>query len=180
MSELLPLRPNVCLIIRNRDNRLFLGERVEPLGHWQLPQGGIKSRQTIEEAAIEEAHEELGASRELFGLRGILLYAHSYEWDRVPQHYRGIYRGQHQRFAIIDFLGKDEDIKVDWCVNRKNETAVLELDDDYGQQCDEKDDFIQEFCRWKWCTIGEVMDNCAPLRRKGYRGAFIEYLEKFG
>ena len=178
----LPLRPNVCLLIRNSERRLFLGERIEPPGHWQLPQGGIKSTQSIEVAAIEEAYEELGVPRELFRLRGVLLYAHSYEWDRVPQHYKGVFRGQYQKFAVIDFLGIDNDIKVDWCVNRPIDSEKLsaEISSDQGDQLKSEEDFCQEFNRWKWCTIQEVMDSCSPLRRRGYRGAFMEYMEKFG
>lgn len=175
----LPLRPNVCLIIRNSDRRMFLGERVQPQGHWQLPQGGIKPTQSIEQAAIEEAYEELGVPRELFRLRGVLLYAHSYHWDRVPQHYQGIFRGQHQRFAVIDFLGTDRDIKVDWCVN-KSEPQVELPDPGAASKSVDEEEFCQEFSRWKWCTIQEVMDSCAPMRRRGYRGAFMEYVDKFG
>lgn len=175
MNTQLPLRPNVCLIIRNSDRRLFLGERVKPQGHWQMPQGGIKPTQSIEEAAVEEAYEELGAPRELFRLRGVLQYAHSYVWDRVPHNYQGIFSGQHQRFAVLDFLGTDSDIKVDWCVKDSGagtDQGSASKSDDEG--------FCQEFSRWKWCTLQEVMDTCAPMRRKGYRGAFMEYVDKFG
>ena len=179
MNTQLPLRPNVCLIIRNSERKLFLGERVKPQGHWQMPQGGIKPTQSIEEAAIEEAYEELGVPRELFRLRGVLQYAHSYLWDRVPQHYQGIFSGQHQRFAVIDFLGTDSDIRVDWCVKKESQGGDIA-----GQggmvKTDDDEDFCQEFSRWRWCTIQEVMDSCAPMRRKGYRGAFMEYVDKFG
>jgi 8-oxo-dGTP pyrophosphatase MutT (NUDIX family) len=144
-----------------------------------MPQGGIKLRQTIEEAAIEEAYEELGVPRELFRLRGVLLYAHSYEWDRVPQHYQGLFRGQHQRFAVIDFLGTDNDIRVDWCVVKSAGEEGM-VDSGVGAVAGDEEEFCQEFSRWKWCTIQEIMNTCAPMRRRGYRGAFMEYVDKFG
>jgi putative (di)nucleoside polyphosphate hydrolase len=182
----LPLRPNVCLFIQNNDKFLFLGERVETPGHWQLPQGGVKQQQTVQEAAIEEAFEELGARRDLFKIVGMLEYTHSYEWERIPPQYQKVYRGQHQNFMVLQFLGQDTDIQVDWCslgIQQNTATEDSEIlktgSDQKGSSADVEKDYVQEFSDWRWVAPSDLLICCAPLRRKGYKGALEEYLKRF-
>src|SRR5260370_6974305 len=53
-------RPNVAAIIRRPDNKILVGERSDRPGSWQFPQGGIKTRETPEEALERELFEEVG------------------------------------------------------------------------------------------------------------------------
>jgi putative (di)nucleoside polyphosphate hydrolase len=53
-------RPNVAAIIRRSDNKILVGERSDVPGSWQFPQGGIKPRETPEQALERELLEEVG------------------------------------------------------------------------------------------------------------------------
>jgi putative (di)nucleoside polyphosphate hydrolase len=52
-------RPNVGIILCNKERRLFWGRRVGQ-DAWQFPQGGIKSDETPEQAMYRELEEEVG------------------------------------------------------------------------------------------------------------------------
>lgn len=146
---ILPLRPNVCLLIRNSENLLFLGERAGHPGHWQFPQGGVEEEMTLEENALSEAHEELGADPSLFRVVTRLNATYEYEWDDPPRYGKEKWRGQKQTFWIMDFLGKDSDID-------------LENSD-------------KEFMAYRWCTPEEVIKYAHPIRLKGYLAPLKEY-----
>ena len=41
MTTSLPYRPNVGLVLLNRDGRIFAGQRIDNAANaWQMPQGG--------------------------------------------------------------------------------------------------------------------------------------------
>jgi putative (di)nucleoside polyphosphate hydrolase len=146
----LPLRPNVCLLIRNARGELFLGERAGNPGVWQFPQGGVEPGTPPEENVIREAHEELGAPKECFRIVQCLSARHDYDFRVVPECYRGKWRGQSQTFWVVEFLGADSDIQLD--------------------RCDQP-----ELMNWKWCTPEEVKQLAEPLRLPGYLRALAEY-----
>jgi len=52
-------RPNVGIILSNRDGRVLWARRVGQ-DAWQFPQGGIKHGETPEQAMYRELHEEVG------------------------------------------------------------------------------------------------------------------------
>ena len=109
---MLPLRENACLIIVNRANKIFLAERAGVPGAWQFPQGGLGG-DTVVAGAIREAHEELGVPAEYFELLHVLDVEHSYDFKITPPHYRDKWRGQHQHYVILRYLGDDSEIKLD-------------------------------------------------------------------
>ena len=42
MSNILPLRTGVGVIVLNKDNKVFVGKRKDnPVDKWQMPQGGV-------------------------------------------------------------------------------------------------------------------------------------------
>lgn len=146
----LPLRPNVCMLVYNRQGKLFLGERCNKRGHWQLPQGGAEPRYTLRENVIRELREELGVGRRHLGKIKKLQSKHEYEWGKAPQYARGRWRGQKQTFWVIEFTGGDDDIDLDHFKE-------------------------PEFSSWRWCSVSEVKRRAAPIRRAGYRGALAEF-----
>ena len=143
----LPLRPNVCLLIKNREGKLFLAERAGSPGIWQFPQGGAEPELTLEENALKEAHEELGVGRAKLRVIKQLRATHSYEFDKAPAYAVGKWRGQAQTFWLLEFVGKDE-----------------EIDPSRGG----------ELTKWKWCTITEVKELAEPKRLAGYAAALEE------
>ena len=148
----LPLRPNVCLLVLNREGRFFLGERLGEPGHWQFPQGGIIPGSALEENALRELEEELGAHANAFRLIKTLKATHSYEWDSPPDYARDKWRGQEQRFVLVEFLGEDSQIDLS-----RHEP---------------------EFMNWKWCSLEEIQKLAEPKRMTGYL-APLDEAEKF-
>ncbi|NLF25125.1 MAG: NUDIX domain-containing protein [Deltaproteobacteria bacterium] len=149
--KVLPLRPNVCLLICNAVGQLFLGERAGCPGVWQFPQGGVESHLSLEENALKEAHEEMGVP--LVHLRIIkkLNATHAYEFDVVPEYAIGKWRGQAQSFWLLAYSGSDSEI-------------------DLSQ-------YDAEFMNWKWCSVSEVKQLAEPKRLPGYLAALSEYEE---
>ena len=147
----LPYRPNVCLLIRSRDGRLFLGERAGCPGVWQFPQGGIEPEFSEEENALKEAGEELGVARDRLRAVRRLKAEHRYEFDVVPAYAAGRWRGQAQSFWLLEYLGKDDEI-------------------DLAR-------FAAELMAWKWCTPAQVRSLAEPKRLPGYLAALAEFEE---
>ena len=63
MSAELPYRPCVGIALFNQDNKVFVAERVDLPGSWQMPQGGIDPGELPEEAAMRELKEEIGTDQ---------------------------------------------------------------------------------------------------------------------
>src|SRR5689334_381169 len=53
-------RPNVAGILRNRDGKILICERIHVRNAWQFPQGGVDEGETLEEALVRELWEEIG------------------------------------------------------------------------------------------------------------------------
>ena len=82
---------------------------------WQFPQGGIKVNETPEQAVYRELMEEVGLEQqhvEMLGeTTGWLRY-------RLPKRYlrfgnKPLCIGQKQRWFLLRFIGKEEDVKLD-------------------------------------------------------------------
>jgi putative (di)nucleoside polyphosphate hydrolase len=141
----LPLRPNVCMLLQNKKNQLFLGERLGEPGVWQFPQGGVEDGLSIEENVIKELHEETGAGKSLFKIISKLDAVHEYDFENIPKYAKGKWRGQAQTFWLVEFKGKDSDFKLD--------------------------KFNAEFSNFRWCSPEEVENIAEPKRLMGYRKA---------
>src|SRR4029077_4310300 len=70
MTNDLPYRPCVGVMLINRQGHVFVGRRADRSGDpegvgqwWQMPQGGLDEREGPEEAARREAEEETGVTR---------------------------------------------------------------------------------------------------------------------
>ena len=108
-------RPNVAALMVNEKGRLLVCERLLNPGAWQFPQGGIKVNETPEQAVYRELMEEVGLEQqhvEMLGeTTGWLRY-------RLPKRYlrfgnKPLCIGQKQRWFLLRFIGKEEDVKLD-------------------------------------------------------------------
>lgn len=141
-------RPNVGVVLFNRDGRVFLGRRVgdfADLGEardayrWQFPQGGIDADENIADAAFRELKEETGVvSARLLALTpGWLIYD-------FPNGYRKKkWIGQRQKWAAMLFEANEAEID-------------LEADDH------------QEFDDWRWAALEEAAELIVPFKRHVY------------
>ena len=154
MTNDLPYRPCVGVVLANPDGLIFVGERVDTPGAWQMPQGGIDKGETPEGAALRELEEETGVPPRL-----VKVEAETAGWIRydLPYHllgkvWKGRYRGQEQKWFLLRFQGSDADIDI----TRHH----------------------KEFARWRWSSADEVLDNIVPFKRAVYDQVIGEFRDR--
>ena len=55
----LPLRVGVGAVVINKDNKIFVGKRIDnPVDKWQMPQGGVNNGENLIDAMKRELQEE--------------------------------------------------------------------------------------------------------------------------
>jgi len=127
----LPLRIGVGIVLLNKKNKVFVGKRIDnPENFWQMPQGGVDQNENLLQAAKRELEEETG-------IKSVELVKELKEWLQydLPKNllgkiWEGKYRGQNQKWFIMNFIGKDDEINI----KTKN----------------------PEFLDWKWIKIAEL------------------------
>ena len=121
----LPLRLGVGIVLLNSENKVFVGKRIDnPENHWQMPQGGIDQNENFLKAAKRELEEEtsIKSVKIIKELNGWFKY--NLPKDLISKIWKGKYGGQKQKWFIMKFIGKNEEINI----NTKN----------------------PEFLDWKW------------------------------
>ena len=109
----LPLRLGVGIIVLNKENKVFVGKRRDnPTNKWQMPQGGVDRGENLVNAMKRELKEETS-------IRSIEILQELEGWTEyeLPDYllgkiWRGKYRGQKQKWFIVRFLGRDEEINL--------------------------------------------------------------------
>ena len=109
----LPLRIGVGIILLNHENKVFVGKRIDNPAHsWQMPQGGVDKNEDFLCAAKRELEEETG-------VRTVKVIKELNEWQTydLPKNllgklWKGKYRGQKQKWFIMRFLGKNDEINI--------------------------------------------------------------------
>jgi len=150
----LPYRACVGIALFNDGGKVFIGERYDTPGAWQMPQGGIEDGESIEEAAFRELEEEIGTAKaEILKIHDTPLC-----YD-IPSHLRhklwaGKYRGQEQIWIAARFTGIETDINL---------MAYR----------------YPEFKAWKWIELSGVLDFVVPFKRDTYEQV-IEAFQEFG
>ena len=127
----LPLRIGVGIILLNHKKNILVGKRIDnPKNFWQMPQGGVNQNENYLQAAKRELEEEMG-------VKSVELIKELNEWleYELPKNLlgkilEGKYRGQRQKWFIMKFVGKDDEINV----KTKN----------------------PEFLSWKWIRPSEL------------------------
>jgi N-acetylglucosaminyldiphosphoundecaprenol N-acetyl-beta-D-mannosaminyltransferase len=110
-------RPNVaCLLYKKVGENffIFLVEREDDPGHWQLPQGGTDGM-SVADAGIKELSEEMNNNK----FKVIATYKNLYKYDFSEKKKNGSnrhtgYKGQKQSLIIAEFFGDDNDIEVNF------------------------------------------------------------------
>ena len=140
----LPYRRCVGVALANASGHIFAGERIDTPGAWQMPQGGIDPGESPEEAALRELWEETGVPAGL-----VTVAAETPGWipydlpdDLIGKVWKGRYRGQEQRWFLMRFSGKDNDI---------------------GIATDHP-----EFSAWQWLAPDDLLAKIVPFKRDVY------------
>lgn len=145
----LDYRPCIGILLLNKNGDIFVGERIDAPGAWQMPQGGINAGETPLEAGVRELKEETGITNATF-------LAISDEWRcyDLPiklsrKIWQGRYKGQTQLWIALRFTGNDSDI-------------ILPSQN-------------PEFINWKWTNTQTLIAEIVEFKREVYR----EVLEEF-
>ncbi|MCC7304651.1 MAG: RNA pyrophosphohydrolase [Alphaproteobacteria bacterium] len=137
-------RPCVGIALFNNDGLVFVGERIDTPGAWQMPQGGIDEGEDIALAMKRELKEEIGT----YKVEIIKIIPEKIRYD-LPDEMRkrlwdGKYAGQEQTWVAARFLGKDSDIDL----------AAHDP---------------PEFRKWQWIPLEKTVDLIVPFKRETYR-----------
>lgn len=150
-KDKLPYRPCVGIMLINHNSEVFVGRRIDMRCEaWQMPQGGIDEGESTTDAALRELFEEVGTDN-------VKVITESSEWhhydipdELIPKLWGGKYRGQKQKWFLMQFLGDDSEINI-------------ETD-------------IPEFMDWQWLSMDLVPEYIVPFKRKLYRNVVAEFL----
>ena len=149
MNSELPYRPCVGITLFNQDKKVLVAERLDYPGNWQMPQGGIDSGETPEQAAMRELKEEIGTNRAeiLERTKGWLFYdlPENLKGERLM----GKYRGQKQIWFAMLFKGNDSEINLQ---TKK-----------------------QEFIDWNWVELENVIDLIVPFKKTVYESVVEQF-----
>ncbi|WP_293573599.1 RNA pyrophosphohydrolase [Phaeobacter sp.] len=148
----LPYRPNVGVMMINASGAVWVGQRVDRhRDAWQMPQGGIDAGEDPQLAALRELEEETGVTADL-----VEVMAESAGWlpydlplELVPQFWGGKYRGQEQKWYLLRFLGRDDQINI-------------ETDH-------------PEFSQWCWLPVDQLVEKIVPFKREVYARVIEEF-----
>ena len=109
----LPLRIGVGIALLNHENKVFVGKRIDnPANSWQMPQGGVDKNENFLQAAKRELEEETS-------IKTVVVIKELNEWltydlpkNLLGKLWKGKYRGQKQKWFIMKFLGKNDEINI--------------------------------------------------------------------
>lgn len=145
MSDFPKHRPNVGVVLFNKDGRVWLGRRAktEGLHSWQFPQGGVDEGEDFEAAALRELEEETG-------VRSVKVLGRTEGWIvyDFPHYAQGSkaakgWQGQKQVWFALRFTGKDKEV-------------------DLGAHPP------PEFDAWRWGRLDEAPGLVIPFKRAAY------------
>ena len=133
----LPLRIGVGIVLLNHENKVFVGKRIDnPANSWQMPQGGVDKNEDFFQAAKRELEEETS-------VKTVEVIKELNEWltydlpkSLLGKLWKGKYRGQKQKWFIMKFLGKNDEINIrtkkpeflDWKWIRPSVLPVVAVD----------------------------------------------------
>ena len=137
---------------QNNSTKILIVRRNEKEEHWQIPQGGTDG-ETLDIAGARELREELGTDK----FRKIASYKtlHKYLFPagfnskyNAPANLIEGYKGQKQGLFIAEFLGHDNDIKINFW----------------------------EHSDWKWVDINEALETVHSIRKESLK-IYLEKLK---
>ena len=145
-------RSNVGMMVINKKKEILVGKRIDhPSEFWQMPQGGIDSKEKAELAALREMEEEVGIKK-----NKVKLLTQSKEWyyysipkDLARTLWKGKFKGQKQKWFLYQFNGTKNDINI--------ETEQPEFSD------------------WKWVSKDFLVPNIVPFKKKIYTKLLEEF-----
>jgi putative (di)nucleoside polyphosphate hydrolase len=140
----LPYRKSVGIILINKEKKIFLGKRKKSSQlPWQMPQGGIDKNEEPITAVFRELQEEVGTNNAVIikALSKWVKYDFPERLER-KKHFKKKYRGQEQKWFLLQFLGDDNEIDI-----KK---------------------YNPEFKSWKWANIYDLTKDLIDFKKDVY------------
>tara|TARA_B100001029_G_C15034847_1_gene439442 strand:+ start:1074 stop:1544 length:471 start_codon:yes stop_codon:yes gene_type:complete len=145
----LPLRIGVGIVVLNKNNKVFVGKRIDnPNNKWQMPQGGVNKNESLVKAMKRELFEETGIKN--IKIEKELDYWLTYNLPKnlIGIIWKGKFKGQKQKWFIVRFLGEDNEINLK-----------------AGKP---------EFFEWKWIEIDELPNVIVDFKKNVYEKILLE------
>ena len=145
----LPLRIGVGIVVLNKNNKVFVGKRIDnPNNKWQMPQGGVNKNESLVKAMKRELFEETGIKN--IKIEKELEYWLTYNLPKnlIGIIWKGKFKGQKQKWFIVRFLGEDNEINLK-----------------AGKP---------EFFEWKWIEIDELPNVIVDFKKNVYEKILFE------
>lgn len=136
-------RLSVGIVLFNNEGKVFVGERIDTPGAWQMPQGGIDPDESPEETALRELGEEVGTDKAEIIKVADRKIRYELPDNVVRSLWGGKYRGQEQIWVAAKFTGQDSDINLN------------SFDP-------------PEFNAWQWVGLEQTLDLIVPFKRDVY------------
>ncbi|MDR2007682.1 MAG: RNA pyrophosphohydrolase [Alphaproteobacteria bacterium] len=135
-------RKGVGAVIINSAGKIFVGERRDVAGEWQMPQGGLDGDEELELAIFRELKEEVGTDKfEIIAKTDWLRY--ELPTDFRKNFWGGKYIGQEQVWFFLRFTGNDNDFNLNA-------------------------DSHPEFAQWQWVESSVVLERITEFKRDVY------------
>lgn len=145
-------RPNVGVVLVNKDKQVFVGRRPRRKDQdedtfWQMPQGGIDGKEAPEDAAKRELCEEVGVPPDEVEI--LAVSKNWYSYDIPPEFQKRHFSAQTQKWFLMQYLGPDTHINV-------NQPKP-------------------EFCEWKWVEFKKVPKLVIEFKKEIYKQVFKDF-----
>lgn len=145
-------RLSVGIVLINKKKKIFMGERVDNQGSWQMPQGGvnISKNERLEDAARRELFEETGIKN-----AEIILTSKHWNYYYLPEFlskklWGGKFIGQKQKWFLFNFNGQENEINL--VISKK-----------------------PEFSKWKWVNPEIAMSEIVSFKKEVYNKVLKEF-----
>ncbi|MEO5337881.1 MAG: RNA pyrophosphohydrolase [Magnetospirillum sp. WYHS-4] len=149
-SKKRPYRKGVGALLFNAEGKVFVGERLDAPGAWQLPQGGVDKGEKPRQAVLRELAEEIGTAKAEILAKSAEWYAYDLPPEIAARVWGGRYRGQKQRWFALRFTGKDADI---------DPVGVAH----------------PEFAAWQWAELEDIPGLIVGFKRPLYQALVKEF-----
>lgn len=147
-----PYRRGIGIVLLNARGKVFVAERIDTPGAWQMPQGGIDKNELPRAAALRELHEETGTDKARIVAVTRTWLRYDLPADLQKKAWKGKYRGQEQKWFLMTFTGAESDIDI-----------VTEH---------------PEFSAWKWAKFEDVPKMIVGFKRDIYKQVVAAFKDK--
>ncbi|KAK9187475.1 hypothetical protein WN944_018870 [Citrus x changshan-huyou] len=148
-------RRNVGICLINSSKKIFAASRLDIPDSWQMPQGGIDENEDPKVAALRELKEETGVSSA--EVLAEVPYWLTYDFppevrEKLKHQWGGDWKGQAQKWFLLKFTGKEEEINL---LGDKSEKP--------------------EFGEWKWTSPEQILERAVDFKKPVYKEVFMVF-----